>query len=188
MENRIYTRSGDAGQTSLVDGSRAPKDSLRVEAYGTMDEANSWVGAARVFSSRIKMDRALEFLQHRLYNCSSSLATPPNDKIDPPCIAQADVDWLEDAIDFFQKTSGELKSFVVPGGCGQAGFLHVARTVCRRAERLIVALAAKEAVEPMVLKFVNRSSDFLFAAARYVNAVSGAGDVIWQPDIKAHKL
>jgi cob(I)alamin adenosyltransferase len=181
--SKIYTRSGDAGTTSLVDGTRVAKHSARVEAYGALDEANSWLGAARAFAADAFLKQALEFVQHRFYNCSSNLATPAGAEFAPPTIAQADVDWLEQAIDKFEQTSGALDGFVVPGGCTGAGLLHVARTVCRRAERRMLALAENEAVDELVCKFVNRSSDFLFAAARYANAVCGAGDVMWDRDL-----
>jgi cob(I)alamin adenosyltransferase len=189
MGSTIYTRTGDAGETSLVDGRRVPKTSPRVEAYGTVDEANSWVGAARAFATDPLLARALEFLQHRLFNCSSNLATPADASATPPRIAAEDVDFLERAIDRFEQTTGPLKNFVVPGGSQAAGLLHVARTVCRRAERRVVALAAAEEVDPLVRKFVNRSSDFLFAAARYANAVEKRGDVSWdkqheRPDLE----
>jgi cob(I)alamin adenosyltransferase len=183
MGSSIYTRAGDQGTTSLADGRRVPKASPRVEAYGTVDEANSWVGAARAFSADALMSRALEFLQHRLYNCSSSLATPPGGSLAPPGIGPEDVDFLERGIDRFEERTGPLDRFVVPGGCREAGLLHVARTVVRRAERLVVALAAEEPVDDQVLRFLNRASDFLFAAARYANAVCGAGDVFWDKDL-----
>jgi cob(I)alamin adenosyltransferase len=179
----IYTRTGDRGTTSLVDGSRVGKDALRVEAYGTVDEANSWVGAARAHTADPLLASCLEFLQHRLYNCSSNLATPPGGEITPPLIAEGDVAWLEQAIDRFEERSGAIGGFVVPGGCPDAGFLHLARTVCRRAERRMVSLAQAEAVDTLVLRFVNRASDFLFAAARYANALACGGDVDWNPTL-----
>jgi cob(I)alamin adenosyltransferase len=190
MGSGIYTRTGDKGETSLVDGSRTPKNSPRVEAYGTVDEANSWIGAARAFATDPVLARALEFLQHRFFNCSSNLATPPGAGIEPPTIAPDDVEFLERTIDLFEERTGPLRHFVLPGGTRAAGLLHVARTVCRRAERRIVDLAAREEVDPVVRKFVNRSSDFLFAAARYANAAEGSDDVAWNkkflaPDLKS---
>lgn len=183
MGSNIYTRTGDGGTTSLVDGSRIPKTSLRVEAYGTLDEANSWIGVARAFVADPLLKTALEFVQHRFYNCSSNLATPPGGDFVPPGIDPADVGWLEAAIDRFEQATGALDHFVVPGGCTDAGLLHVARTVVRRAERCIVALTADEPVDEQVRKFVNRSSDFLFAAARYANHTCGAGDVSWDSQL-----
>lgn len=176
----IYTRTGDKGQTSLADGTRVPKDAPRVEAYGDVDEANSWVGAARALVSDPLLDGLLEFLQHRLYNCSSNLATPPGASFTPPGIDDEDVAHLERAIDRFEQTTGPLRAFVLPGGCSDAALLHVARTVVRRAERRLISL---EGVDPLVLRFINRSSDFLFAAARYANVVCGSQDVLWNKDL-----
>ena len=178
MPSQIYTRRGDRGETSLADESRIPKDAVRVEAYGTVDEANSWIGAARAHVDEPRLDRALAFAQHRFYNCSSNLATPagaPN----PPRIAEADIEFLEQAIDRFEEATGPLHRFIVPGGGRAAAFLHVARTVCRRAERALVRLNRESPVDPLVQKFINRSSDFLFAAARYANFLEGRGDVFW---------
>ena len=183
MGSSIYTRGGDAGTTALLDGSRVSKSALRVEAYGAVDEANSWIGAARAFVSDPLLDQALEFIQHRFYNCSSNLSAPPGTDAAPAGVADADVAWLEQAIDRFEQTSGALDRFVVPGGCRDAGLLHVARTAVRRAERRLVQLAAQEPVDAAVLRFVNRSSDFLFAAARYANAVCGYDDVFWDRDL-----
>jgi cob(I)alamin adenosyltransferase len=179
MSSSIYTRTGDKGQTSLMGGDRVPKDAARVEAYGAVDEANSWIGAARAEVQDALLDRTLELVQHRLYNCSSNLATPPGSPFDPPGIDSEDVTFLEQAIDRFEQQTGALSAFVLPGGTPQAGLLHVARTVCRRAERRLVTLGGAEPVDPLVLKFVNRCSDFLFAAARYANHVQQRPDVHW---------
>lgn len=177
--SNIYTRRGDRGETSLVDGSRVPKDDLRVRAYGTIDEANSWVGVTRACTDDALLGSVLTFLQHRLYNCSSNVATPEGATVVPPGIADEDVAFLESAIDRLEARTGPLTCFVLPGGSSCAAFLHVARTVCRRAERLLVALSAGAPVDPQVQRFVNRSSDLLFAAARYANSVGGVGDVAW---------
>lgn len=180
MSSSIYTRTGDRGETSLADSSRVPKDSLRVEAYGTVDEANSWVGLARTFSADPLLAEVLDFVQHRLFNCSSNLASPPGTPWEVPRIAEADIELLERAIDRFEAATGPLTSFVLPGGAQAAAALHVARTVVRRAERRIVTLAGREGgVDALVQKFVNRASDLLFAAARYANHVDGRPDVRW---------
>jgi len=183
MKSSIYTRSGDAGTTSLVDGRRVSKTDARVAAYGTVDEANSWIGAARAFGNDPLLDRVLEFLQHRFYNCSSNIATPPDGDFEPVTVAPADISFLERAIDRFEEATGPLGGFVLPGGERAAGLLHVARTVCRRAERRILVLHADEPVDPVVLKLVNRASDVLFAAARYANHLAGSGDVLWDADL-----
>jgi cob(I)alamin adenosyltransferase len=177
----IYTRTGDRGETSLSDGSRVAKTDLRVEAYGTVDEANSWVGAAVAFTDDGPLRSVIEFLQHRLYNCSSNVATPPGAAHAPPAITAEDVAALEQAIDRLEARAGAIRCFVLPGGTRAAGLLHVARTVCRRAERRLLALRAVAPVDEQVLRFVNRASDLLFAAARYANAVEGSGDVPWDP-------
>lgn len=185
MGSNIYTRGGDKGQTSLADGSRVPKDSPRVEAYGTIDEANSCVGAARASIGREAsplLDDCLDFLQERLFNCSSNMAMPAGGPYTPPGVSEADIAWLERAIDRFEQDTGPLTAFILPGGTVGAGMLHLARTVCRRAERRLISLE-DEALDPLVLKFVNRASDFLFAAARLANVAQGAADVPW--DLKA---
>jgi cob(I)alamin adenosyltransferase len=183
-KSTIYTRTGDKGSTSLVDGSRVAKDSLRVEAYGTIDEANSWVGRALAGVADPVLSEPLTFLQHRLYNCSSNVAVPPGaDGVVPTKISAEDVAYLEACIDRFEQRSGPMKCFVLPGGTEEAGRLHVARTVCRRAERRLMTLGGTEAVDPQVLKFINRASDVLFAAARYANATLGEGDVPWNKDL-----
>lgn len=188
MPGRIYTRTGDRGETSLTDGTRVPKDAVRVEAYGAVDEANAWVGAARSFTGDRRLDRTLAFVQHRLFNCSSNLATPPGGELTPPRVTDDDVAFLETAIDGFEAVTGRLSAFILYGGSRTAGLLQVARTVCRRAERRLVTLAASESVDPLVLKFVNRASDFLFAAGRYANHVEGKADVKWNKDFEAPSI
>lgn len=182
MGSTIYTRTGDKGTTALVDGSRISKTAARVEAYGTVDEANSWVGAARAFVEDPFLDEVLDFFQQHLFNCSSNLATPPGSGIEPTTIDPEDVAFLESTIDRFEQKTGPLKNFILPGGSKAAGMLHVARTVCRRAERRVIVLADTDEVDETVRKFVNRGSDFLFAAARYANAVEGRPDVLWDKD------
>lgn len=188
MGSRIYTRTGDGGTTSLFDGTRVSKHSLRVEAYGAIDEADSWLGAALAFCDDPLLARVLAFAGHRLYNCSSMAATPPGATPAAPAITDGDVAFLERAIDRFEERAGAIGGFVFPGGGRAAGLLHVARTVCRRAERALWALAEDEHVDPMVLVFVNRCSDLLFAAARYANALEGREDVHWNPTLPAPDL
>ncbi|MDJ0763705.1 MAG: cob(I)yrinic acid a,c-diamide adenosyltransferase [Myxococcota bacterium] len=183
MPSNIYTRSGDSGTTSLSDGTRIPKDGPRVMAYGEIDEANSWIGVARSFVSDGVLDSILELLQHRFYNCSSQLATPPTSGVTPTSVSQPDVDFLELSIDMLDEKTGKLTGFIVPGGTRAAGFLHVARTVCRRAERRIWALARTEEVDALLVKFINRSSDLLFCTARYANFIEASGDVLWDKDL-----
>ena len=186
MSSHIYTRKGDRGHTGLADGSRLPKDAIRVEAYGAVDEANSW--AARAAATDPLLSRCLEFVQHRLYNCSSNLAMPAGSNVPPPGLEAEDLEFLERAIDRFERTSGPISCFVLPGGTPEAGMLHVARTMVRRAERRVVTLCEAETIDMAVLRFLNRASDLLFAAARYANSVAGAGDVAWDKDLSRPDL
>ncbi|RJO65777.1 MAG: cob(I)yrinic acid a,c-diamide adenosyltransferase [Myxococcales bacterium] len=188
MGSAIYTRGGDKGQTSLVDGSRVSKDAPRIECYGTIDETISWIGLARAETTEPFLSAALEFLQHRLYNCSSNLAAPHGTPYTLPTIAPEDVAFLERVIDRFEATTGPIERFVLPGGARAAACLHIARTVCRRAERRLVSLAAAEPVDSMVLKFINRASDFLFSAARFANAASGRPDLFWDVQFPIPKV
>jgi len=168
--------------TSLLDGTRVSKDSARLEAYGTLDEACSVVGAARAHVEDALLDGLLAYFQDRLMNGSSFLAAPPGAgaRVTPP--GPEDVEVLERAIDRLEESTGGLDAFVLPAGPAAAGLLHVARTVCRRAERRLVTLDAAEPVDPGLVAFVNRGSDFLFAAARYACHLAGTGDVRWRED------
>ncbi|HET6350724.1 MAG TPA: cob(I)yrinic acid a,c-diamide adenosyltransferase [Coriobacteriia bacterium] len=177
----IYTRSGDDGQTSLADGSRVSKSSLRVEAYGTVDEANSAIGFARAAGADELLDSVLGFAQQRLFNCASRLATPNAESAGAVAVSAEDVAFLERAIDRFEKTSGPLAHFVVESGSELASRLHIARATVRRAERRVVNLADSEHVDAHVLAFVNRLADALFAAARYANAVAEVAEEAWDP-------
>lgn len=178
----IYTRRGDAGHTSLGDGSRVPKSSARVEAYGSVDEANSAVGLARAATDDPLLDDALRFIQNKLLNCSSTLALPPVPQAAAAAAVTAeDIEVLENGIDLFEQRCDPLEGFILEGGSEAAARLHVARATLRRAERCAVALAATEHVDEHVLAFLNRASDTLFAAARYANKLAGTGDEPWDP-------
>jgi cob(I)alamin adenosyltransferase len=186
--NKIYTRTGDDGTTGLGSGERRRKDDLRVEAYGTVDEANAAIGLARLSTAEEKpLDAMLSAIQNDLFDLGADLATPPTDAppaYEPLRMTQAQVDRLEREIDRLNADLSPLRSFVLPGGTKAAAALHLARTIARRAERLMVALAAAEPVGAPALKYVNRLSDFLFVAARYVNHKAGdggGGDVLWVP-------
>ncbi len=185
MTGPIYTRRGDAGKTSLVGGARVPKHDPRVEAYGTVDETNAAVGLVRASlevaaSDEADIDRMLDFVQHRLFNCASRLATPPDAESEhTPRIFAEDVTRLESFIDELTAATGELERFILPGGCEQSARLHLARTVARRAERRITELATSEPVDDHVRAFVNRLSDLLFALSRYANKTYQGGDVYW---------
>jgi cob(I)alamin adenosyltransferase len=183
---RIYTRGGDKGETSLGDGSRVPKQSPRVEAYGTVDEANAAIGLARLHVDP-DADAMLARIQNDLFDLGADLCTPedgrraPGDrKVGALRIIAAQVARLEGEIDRMNAALRPLDSFILPGGTAAAAYLHLARTVTRRAERLVCALAAAEQVNPEALKYLNRLSDHLFVLGRRVND-NGARDVLWQP-------
>jgi cob(I)alamin adenosyltransferase len=182
--NRIYTRTGDTGTTGLASGERRKKHDLRVEAYGTVDETNACLGLARLHTEG-EVDAMLSRIQNELFDLGADLATPETEKplpYEPLRILDAQVERLEREIDRLNEALSPLRSFVLPGGSPAAAALHLARTVCRRAERLVVALAEKpgEAVSPAAIKYLNRLSDFLFVASRFVND-RGGGDVLWVP-------
>jgi cob(I)alamin adenosyltransferase len=186
--NRIYTRTGDDGTTALGTGERRAKHDLRIEAFGTIDEANSAIGLARVALARdvvcARLDAMLLCIQNDLFDLGADLCIPPGAKsaTEPLRIVHSQVDRLEREIDSLNAELAPLHSFVLPGGSPAAAALHFARTVTRRAERLLVALAGApdEEVGGPALKYINRLSDFLFVAARYVNR-KGEADVLWVP-------
>lgn len=184
--NKIYTRTGDDGTTALGTGARRKKYDLRVAAYGTLDEANAAIGIARLHTvDDHAIHSALSRIQNDLFDVGADLATPDQGKGPGGArltVTAAQVTWLEGEIDRLNETLAPLRSFVLPGGFAAAAYLHLARTICRRAERLIAELMDKpgESVTPEVLKYVNRLSDYLFVAARYAND-EGAADVLWQP-------
>jgi cob(I)alamin adenosyltransferase len=185
--NRIYTRGGDKGETSLAGGQRVPKDAARIEAYGTVDELNAVLGLAAVSSnedSRLApLAAIIRRVQHELFNLGSILATQPED-VHPkqPRITDAEITQLEHEIDQMNEDLPALRSFVLPGGSRVNAELHVARTVCRRAERLLVALARQEQTPPQAVQYLNRLSDALFVWSRWANHTLGAPEVLWQPN------
>ncbi|MBY5363990.1 cob(I)yrinic acid a,c-diamide adenosyltransferase [Rhizobium leguminosarum] len=184
--NKIYTKTGDDGTTGLVSGPRRLKDDLRVEAYGTIDEANSAIGLARLYTAGLpELDAMLMSIQNDLFDLGADLATP--DTGEPPAyeplrIAETQVGRVEHDIDQLNAGLEPLKSFILPGGSPAAAHLHLARTTARRAERLMVALARTdgEIIGEPAMKYVNRLSDFLFVAARHAND-RGHADVLWVP-------
>lgn len=181
--DKIYTRGGDAGETSLGDGSRVAKSSGRVAAYGDVDEANSVLGIVRLYVSGAD-DAVLARIQNDLFDVGADLCVPIEEapQYQPLRVTHGQVDWLEAQIDRMNAELSPLSSFILPGGTPSSAFLHQARTVVRRAERVLVGLLAApdEAVNRLVLVYLNRLSDLLFVMARYVND-KGAGDVLWVP-------
>ncbi|MFO1152610.1 MAG: cob(I)yrinic acid a,c-diamide adenosyltransferase [Rhodospirillales bacterium] len=178
---RIYTRGGDAGETSLGDGRRVAKSDARVAAYGTVDETNSVIGLARL-STEGEVDAMLARIQNDLFDLGADLCTPSDGRKAEGAlrVVDAQVDRLEREIDRMNEWLQPLKSFILPGGTPAAAALHLARTVCRRAEREICALAAHEPVNSAAIRYINRLSDHLFVLARHLND-DGASDVLWVP-------
>jgi len=189
--NRIYTRRGDSGATSLVGGQRVPKDTLRIECYGTIDELNSVIGLACVsitdqqlnYPDLAELGAILLRVQHELFNLGSILATLPED-VHPrqPRVTERDIAQLEQEIDAMNEPLSPLRSFVLPGGSRLNAELHLARTVCRRAERLAVQLAREESVPAEAVGYLNRLSDALFVWSRWANHKLGAPEVLWEPN------
>ena len=186
--NKIYTKTGDEGLTSLGDGSRINKNAIRVETYGTIDEANSIIGVVRSYtktSELIILDNFLSSIQNELFDLGAELSTPGQNNHTKLSISQSQIDRLEDEIDQLNINLDPLKSFVLPGGTAASSFLHLARTTIRRAERLMVKLSIEEksSVTKESLAYVNRLSDLCFVAARYANQTErgGQGDVLWRP-------
>ena len=192
---RVYTRTGDHGETALVGGRRVPKDSPRIEAYGTVDELNAIIGLARVFNAERKksgkrhrwLDEVLRRLQNELFDLGSELATPADAVYEGMFrVGPEQVTALERLMDECQKELAPLKSFVLPGGGRVGGFLHQARTVCRRAERRVLELSRVEAIGEWPLKYVNRLSDLLFVLSRWVGKHLGETEYLWQRGLAAH--
>ncbi len=179
---KIYTRTGDAGQTSLFGGPRAPKHHLRIEAYGDVDELNSNIGAARAEEPSAEIDEVLHRIQHDLFSLGAGLATPDPKQRGTDLTSEADVEALEAAIDKFEERLAPLTEFILPGGAKAAAMLHVARCVCRRAERRVTELChdSDEKVEPLALIYLNRLSDLLFVLARAANAEVDHAETTWQ--------
>jgi len=192
---RVYTRTGDKGDTALVGGKRVLKDSPRIEAYGTVDELNAVIGLARVFNAeRLTkgkdsrwLDEVLRRLQNELFDLGSELATPEDAAYEGMHrVGAAEVTGLERLMDQCQKALPPLKSFVLPGGGRVGGFLHQARTVCRRAERRILALSRVEPSSEWPLKYVNRLSDLLFVLSRWVGKRLGETEYLWERGLESH--
>jgi cob(I)alamin adenosyltransferase len=180
---KIYTKTGDQGQTGLFGGARVSKTDVRVEAYGTVDETNAVIGVARAAGVPPDVDALLSRIQEDLFVVGAELATVPGkeDKLSMPLIAAADAQRLERAIDAAEGGLAPLKSFVLPGGSPAAAALHLARTVCRRAERRVLDASSAAAVRNELIVYLNRLSDLLFVIARQVNHGAGVADVPWNP-------
>ena len=177
---KIYTTTGDEGETSLFGGKRVAKDTLRIESYGTVDELNSMLGVVRSLKPSKKIDETIVHIQNELFVLGADLATP-NEKQDKNVVrlGKDHVSHLESVIDSLEKKLKPLSSFILPGGSPVAAHLHLARTICRRAERLVVRLAREEQIDPFCVMYLNRLSDLLFVLARYANRVEGGVETPW---------
>ncbi len=187
--NRVYTRSGDDGETGLIGGVRVPKDSVRVECFGTIDELSACLGLARCYQgAEDPLAQLLLRLQNELFDLGSQLATPPDQHREGMRRAtKDDVIGLEQLIDKYNESLGELKSFILPGGGKVSSWLHLARTVCRRVERLVVTLNRAEPVRPEAMHYINRLSDLLFVLARHAARLHQEEESLWEGGYGASK-
>jgi len=177
--SKIYTRTGDKGTTGLSDGSRVTKDHARIVAIGDTDELNSVIGIVLAQDLESNIRDTLTNIQHTLFNLGGELSLPGHQ-----LMSQQHVTFLENQLDALNKNLEPLKDFILPGGTQTAASVHLARTVCRRAERSLITLHSKEPISEYILQYVNRLSDFLFVLARHVNKHSGHPDILWRPDNK----
>ncbi len=183
MSFKIYTKTGDKGNTSLIGGVRVPKSHIRIESYGTVDELNSFIGMVNDLAANEKISGWLREIQDRLFTLGSALATNPDKevKMKLPDLHDADVKWLEDRIDEMNEVLPEMRSFILPGGNLASSTCHVARCVCRRAERLCVNMHEHgEYMPDLIIQYLNRLSDFLFVLARYIGHINGAEEIPWR--------
>jgi cob(I)alamin adenosyltransferase len=182
MSTKIYTKTGDKGQTSLIGGTRLPKHHIRIEAYGTVDELNSFVGLIRDSISEKELFDLLIEIQDRLFTIGSLLAADPEkNKMQLPQLNESDIVLLEKAIDKMNETLPEMKSFVLPGGHPTVSYCHIARCVCRRAERATLKLSENEKVDELIYKYLNRLSDYLFVLSRKLTQDLKANEIPWKP-------
>ncbi len=179
---KIYTKTGDQGTTSLFGGKRVSKANLRIDTYGTVDELNSWIGVLRDQSVNQSRKEILIEIQDRLFTIGSILATEPeNTKVKIPSLSEIDVELLEKKMDEMDAALPPMRFFVLPGGHSSVSFGHVTRTVCRRAERLVIALNEIEKIDPLVIKYLNRLSDYIFMLCRKMTHETNAEETPWKP-------
>lgn len=177
--SKIYTKTGDNGSTGLSDGSRVSKDSIRIATIGSIDELNSTIGLVISCAPDDSIRALLTDIQHKLFNTGGELSLPGHKLIN-----QSHIEWLENQLDKLNADLSPLKDFVLPGGTRAAAYCHLARSICRRAERELVALSKEEEVSPLILQYVNRLSDFLFVLARHINKQENQADILWNPGAK----
>lgn len=186
MALKIYTKTGDKGTTALIGGTRVPKSHLRIESYGTVDELNSWIGVCMDHLPDAHSALTLREIQDRLFTVGSALACDPEKepKLKIPDLHASDVELLEKEIDRMNETLEPMRAFILPGGAPAVSFLHVARCVCRRAERLCVSLQEVDSdLETLILQYLNRLSDYLFVLARYAGHLAGIEEIKWKPRV-----
>jgi cob(I)alamin adenosyltransferase len=179
---KIYTKTGDKGTTALFGGKRVSKADLRIDTYGTVDELNSYIGLVRDQPTNAQRKNILVEIQDRLFTIGSMLATEPgNTKVKVPSLLDSDITLLEKEIDAMEATLPPMKNFILPGGREAVSFCHIARTVCRRTERLVIALDLQEKVDPLIIQYLNRLSDYLFVLSRKMSAELMAEETPWKP-------
>lgn len=178
---KIYTKTGDKGETSLVSGERVAKDHLRIEAYGTVDELNAQLGLMQDQAQNKDFEAQLKSVQNILFTIGSHLAATKKNKLSLPELSESDIESLEQAMDRMNESLESLRNFVLPGGDTASSQAHVARTVCRRAERRVVSLMEVEQIETIILRYLNRLSDFLFTLARYYTWAHKGNETLWKP-------
>jgi cob(I)alamin adenosyltransferase len=186
MSQKIYTKTGDKGKTSLIGGTKILKSDLRIETYGTIDELNSWIGFLNDAVNDFSANHILKEIQDRLFTIGSSLACDPQKetKLIIPDLHETDITLLEKEIDTMNETLPEMKHFILPGGHSAVSITHITRSICRRAERCVVSLQDHQGyVEPLVIKYLNRLSDYLFVLARYVAHIHNVPEVVWKPRV-----
>lgn len=179
--SKIYTKTGDKGETSIFGGKRLAKDHVRIESYGTVDELNSYLGLIRDSLQNDALRSLLKQVQDRLFTIGSNLASDPEKDLITPGIFEADIQILEEQMDKMNEQLATLKNFILPGGHTIVSFCHIARCVCRRAERRVVSLAQIEKVDEIIIRYLNRLSDFLFVLARSLAQVFEVKEVVWKP-------
>ena len=181
MAFKIYTKTGDQGETSLFGGKRLPKHHVRIEAYGTVDELNAYIGLVRDYTTQSELRELLKTIQDRLFTIGSNLASDPSKTMATPDLLPADVELLEQQIDEMETALPKLKNFILPGGHPAVSFCHIARCVCRRAERLVVHLHHLESLDLIIIRYLNRLSDYLFVLARKLGQDFDAPEIAWMP-------
>lgn len=179
MGFKIYTKTGDSGKTSLFGGKRVYKDNDRIEAYGTVDELNSFVGLLRDSLKEEKFVKSLAAIQNKLFDIGSYLATPGQKATEITAVKEANISWLEDRIDEMESDLPQLANFILPGGHPFVSNAHICRTICRRAERRVVSLAQDTEINPFVIRYLNRLSDYFFVLARSIGRQYEVGEIKW---------